>query len=183
MASIGTLSKPPLEDLYLEHYGVKGMKWGVRKKRPDEEARKRKFGPKAKKIAVTTAVIVGAVAVGYALQRSGGVKVSSLGGLTDPKSSLYDTMTAGKKAATTTLKKPVNLSDFPSPNQMMAQARMAGVRNETFKRINQDLTDATWRASANLSAQARKMGPQATKIPSLDEIRQKLADPDYVWDL
>lgn len=179
--NVDTLSKPSLEAVYLEHFGVKGMKWGVRKKRPDEEERKRKFGPKAKKIAIATAAIAGAVAVGYVLQQRGGITMSP-GGLTDPQSPLYSTMTAGKKAATATLQKPVNLADFPSPDAMMAQARMAGVRNEVFRQGNQRLTDATWRASANLASTARKMGPQ-TSMPSVDDVRRKLADPNYVWDL
>lgn len=36
------------DEFLLEHSGVKGMKWGVRKPR-DEKARAKQFGPKAKK--------------------------------------------------------------------------------------------------------------------------------------
>lgn len=165
----------------LVHFGVKGMKWGVRHKRPDEQQRANRFGPKAKKIAFATVAIVGAAAVGYVLYKRGGLKMSA-GGLTDPKSPLYSTMTAGKKAATTTLKKPVSLKDAPSPQAMMAQARNAGIRNELFKQGNRNLTDATWRSSAGLASEARKMGA-APKMPSIDEVRRKLADPSFIWDL
>lgn len=40
------MNSPLVEDIqFLQHHGVKGMKWGVRNKRPDEAARAKRFGP------------------------------------------------------------------------------------------------------------------------------------------
>lgn len=58
-------------DEYLEHYGVKGMKWGVRKDRQSsnsektEELRKEKI----KKVAITTAVVSTAAVSAYMLHK------------------------------------------------------------------------------------------------------------------
>lgn len=65
---------------YLEHYGVKGMKWGVRKNRgertPEQQARRDKAKSVAKKAAVGLAVVGGAVAVGYATRNTPQVQMA-----------------------------------------------------------------------------------------------------------
>lgn len=67
-------------DNYLEHYGVKGMKWGVRKNRgertPEQQARRDKAKSVAKKAAVGLAVVGGAVAVGYATRNTPQVRMA-----------------------------------------------------------------------------------------------------------
>lgn len=67
-------------DDYLEHYGVKGMKWGVRKDRrertPEQKARRDKAKSVAKKAAVGLAVVGGAVAVGYATRNTPQVQMA-----------------------------------------------------------------------------------------------------------
>ena len=67
-------------DDYLEHYGVKGMKWGVRKDRrertPEQQARRDKAKSVAKKAAVGLAVVGGAVAVGYATRNTPQVQMA-----------------------------------------------------------------------------------------------------------
>ena len=67
-------------DDYLEHYGVKGMKWGVRKDRgdrtPEQQARRDKAKSVAKKAAVGLAVVGGAVAVGYATRNTPQVRMA-----------------------------------------------------------------------------------------------------------
>ena len=65
---------------YLEHYGVKGMKWGVQKERgertPEQQARRDKAKSVAKKAAVGLAVVGGAVAVGYATRNTPQVQMA-----------------------------------------------------------------------------------------------------------
>lgn len=61
--------KPPLEEAYLAHFGVKGMKWGVRKdKRFTEQQIKR-----TKKVATA-----GAIATAAILHRHGKLVSSSV---------------------------------------------------------------------------------------------------------
>lgn len=173
----------PVDD-FLEHYGVKGMRWGHRKVRPDEAERKALFGPKAKKIAMGTAAVAGALAVAYVVSRSGGIKVGA-GGLTDPRSDLYEATVAGKKAATATFARTstTKLADIPSPESLMADARMAGVRNAVFRENNQRITERAWRDAANLSRIERASNLTATTMPSIDDIRNMLADPSYQWPI
>lgn len=44
----GILFKPPIDDIFIEHHGVKGMKWGVRHD-PVRSGRNRSMGVKKKK--------------------------------------------------------------------------------------------------------------------------------------
>lgn len=72
-------------DIFLEHFGVKGMKWGKRKRR-DEAARAERFSQKpykrkmspGTKMAIAASVAVGGAVVASMLKNSGGMKVSSL---------------------------------------------------------------------------------------------------------
>lgn len=83
-----------IED-FLEHFGVKGMKWGVRKRR-DEKARARLFGKKEqqgmsgkKKAAIAVGVVgAGALVAGAIIARNRGVKVQQLSQLDEVKASL-----------------------------------------------------------------------------------------------
>ena len=89
---------------YLAHAGVKGMKWGIRKKREPLSPRNQR----RKEVVVKAAMAVGAVAVGAILLKRGGFKVSSpaskkiaLGGA---KASLKIITKSGKLMATTSVK-------------------------------------------------------------------------------
>jgi len=68
--------KPTLEDLILEHHGVKGMRWGVRKEEPvvDTRSRARKAGGfvvrSITREPTNTAAFIGLVGVGVAFSRS-----------------------------------------------------------------------------------------------------------------
>lgn len=67
-------AKPDLDAYVLEHYGVKGMRWGQRKERSGSSG-------KGKKIAIGAAAVAGtagAAFVAYKLSQGGGVKMSSL---------------------------------------------------------------------------------------------------------
>ena len=68
--------KPTLEDLILQHHGVKGMRWGQRKEEPvaDARSRARKAGGfvvrSITKEPTNTAAVIGLVGVGVAFSRS-----------------------------------------------------------------------------------------------------------------
>lgn len=69
-----------LEDDYVEHFGTKGMKWGVRKK-SSSGGEKKGMSDKTKKrvkIGVGAAVVVGAAAAAIILSRNSGRSVGSL---------------------------------------------------------------------------------------------------------
>lgn len=61
---------------FLEHHGVKGMRWGARRKSQssNEPNRTKHF---AKRAAIGAGIGVSAVAVGVILSRHGGKKISS----------------------------------------------------------------------------------------------------------
>ena len=68
---------------FLEHFGTKGMKWGVRNSRPASGSNGKSEKPKhsKKKIAVGVAAVavgVGAVAVGVILAKNNKVKVADI---------------------------------------------------------------------------------------------------------
>jgi hypothetical protein len=62
---------------YLEHYGVKGMKWGVRKQRDDGSPR-RKLTPNQKKAIVGGVVAVGAITAMVVLGKQGKLPVDQI---------------------------------------------------------------------------------------------------------
>lgn len=154
-------TKPPLDEALLIHYGVKGMRWGVRRKRPDEAERKARFGPKAKKIALATAGVAGALAAGYFLSKNGNVNVRSLGGLTDPNSSLYNAMTAGKQAANYTLN---NSRKMSTPARNLPPARRLLENPAISNAVN------SARSSSRLN------------LGDINAVRNAMNDPNFVWE-
>lgn len=76
------------EEVYLAHYGVKGMRWGVRREQQaidnstPKQNRRRGYRNLALGIAAGAA---SGLAIGAILKRSGGIKVSSLSGLSSSK--------------------------------------------------------------------------------------------------
>lgn len=112
------------EDLddFLAHYGVKGMKWGVRKARDktpastssDADSKAAKTSArreKAKKVAIGTGLLIAAAGtayVGYKLHEGGHLSVSKLGSakpevkkkvesiMTEPSDLIYATRTRGQ---------------------------------------------------------------------------------------
>lgn len=183
-------------DEFFEHYGVPGMKWGQRKNRSDGAEgtsrsggtqRKSGFSPRAKKVALATAAVAGAVAVGLLLAKSGNVKISA-GGLTDPSSKLYNTMTAGKKAASYTTK---NKAAMATPVRALPSGRKLAanpVISQALKRSTSATSTATNAAtnatrasvrSARLASSAKRAG---LDLGDLDAIRGALNDPNFRWE-
>jgi hypothetical protein len=66
--------KPPLEGVYLAHFGIKGMKWGQRKA-PEEGAPRRPGLSSRNQKLVTAAFVAGTVAVGAVMLSRGNVSV------------------------------------------------------------------------------------------------------------
>jgi len=60
------------EDVYLEHFGTKGMHWGVRKKPERTKEEKATRNKKIALIAGTGALAAGAIATAVILKRKGG---------------------------------------------------------------------------------------------------------------
>lgn len=67
-------------DEFLEHYGTKGMKWGVRNTHSTSGSTNKSEKPKhsKKKVAIGIAVGVGAIAVGVVLAKNHKVKVADI---------------------------------------------------------------------------------------------------------
>ena len=177
------IDKPPLDETYLEHFGKKGMKWGVRKKRPDEEQRKKIFQDRARKVLLGAAVVGGALAIGALMTKRGRIKATDAA-VTNYVQQRQARAQAGKNPFGQLAQKfrDTKAASVPSPDQMIAEARMAGVRNRVEKAGNQRLADRSWRDAANFQRQARTMGPKPD-APSIEQIRQRLQDPNYVWQL
>lgn len=66
--------KPSLESVYLEHMGVKGMRWGHRKAPEEGAPRRSGLSPRNQKL-VTAAAVAGTIAVGAVLLSRGNVSV------------------------------------------------------------------------------------------------------------
>lgn len=152
---------------YISHYGVKGMKWGRRKVRPDEAQRKAIFSPRAKKIAMGSAAVVGAAAVAVIAAKSGGIKISSIGGLTDRNSGLYQAAVAGRRAANVTMSATRNtkVSDIPKVSKAISS-------NPQLKELTAGAGKAATTASTSLK-----------DLADLDNVRRMMDDPNFIWEL
>jgi hypothetical protein len=92
-----TAEKPQLNEDLLIHFGIKGMKWGVRKSKSSSDSSGKKMSTK-KKVAIGAGVAVGAAAVAFALTRRGKVPVKNVLGH-QPGLSSPGTAARGRRAA------------------------------------------------------------------------------------
>lgn len=67
--------KPPLEEVYLAHFGIKGMKWGVRKQQDAGSGQQHHGLSEGQHKAVKAAAIAGGVALAAVLLHKGNVKI------------------------------------------------------------------------------------------------------------
>jgi hypothetical protein len=67
--------KPPLEEVYLEHFGIKGMRWGVRKAEDKGQGQQHASLSQNQHRAVKAAAITGGVLLAAVLLKRGGVSV------------------------------------------------------------------------------------------------------------
>lgn len=177
------ITNPPLDAVYIAHFGVKGMKWGRRKTRPDEAQRKQIFknAEQKKKVIAGLAVVGGAVAVGVLLSKRGRNKVTDVA-VTNYVQQRTARAQAGNNPFGQLARKfrDTKAASVPSPQQMMAEAQRAGVEQRSVQRVNRLMTDRNWRQSANFNKAARE---SLSSDVSLDEVRRRLQDPNYVWEL
>lgn len=122
-------------EVYLEHYGVPGMKWGVRKARSErtpEEAAAR--SARNKKIAKTAAVVgVAAVAAVGAVYVNRQIKQANL----NTKVAQLNNATARRKQAHGKIYSEVYLKGGGSPSQSFAKTKVSDLRGtrDVFKPI------------------------------------------------
>jgi hypothetical protein len=191
--TVNMIENPPLNEDLLIHFGVKGMKWGHRKQRPDEGERKETFknADRNRKIKVGLAVVGGALVVGLLLSKRGRTKVTDAA-VTNFVQSRQARAQAGKNPVANLAQRfrDVKAKSIPSPDQMVADARMARVRNAVDKAGAQRLTDKAWRDQARLSSLTRDMDSTTNSLLrgnanalNLAETQRRLSDPNYVWKL
>jgi hypothetical protein len=164
-----TAEKPTLDEELLMHFGIRGMKWGVRKQKPSGGSSSKKGMSTKKKVAIAAgglAVVAGVAATAYLLKTRGGVKVPKIG---------------------PTVNRVTNLPPVPkvpSPFEMRLQAGMSAHRTAMNRVGAQQITDKAWRDQAKIAKMARDMEKSnASLLGNLDDIRRKLAQPNHVWKL
>ena len=154
------IENPPLDEDLLIHFGIKGMKWGKRKVRPDEAERKKLFakGSRSRKVAIGAAAVGGALAISYLMTKRGQTKIADMA-VSQYTQTRVARAQAGNNPFGNLAKKfrDTKAASIPSPAEMTAQARMAGVRDRVFKGGSQKLTDQAWRDQARLSQLSRSM--------------------------
>lgn len=155
-------------EAYLEHFGRKGMKWGVRNAESSEPSsggpskvtpRGGTAKPRAaaasvkahmdtrKKVAIGVALTAGALAVAAIMHSRGSLSLRPKSGAVNSAEALFGTAKA------------------PSPFQMQLDAGRAAQRNVLSRIGNQHLTDKTWRDAAKMSQMTRaQLGSGSTSV-------------------
>jgi hypothetical protein len=130
---------------YLEHFGVRGQKWGVRKHEEERRARAETFKAQKKmskkKKAVIGGVVVGTAVVAILLARRSGVTMSSIRG--SPKTS------AGAKATTHILRN-VGKQTVSSVPKTPRKPQMSRETQDFIKNFNRKQTEINRAANAGL---------------------------------
>lgn len=164
-----------LGEEYLEHFGIKGMHWGVRRSDSSGGSSSNSSSKTDKntkrKIALGASVAIGTIGAIYLLRKNRTVKVSRI------------RVSGG------------GLSSAPSPFQMRAEAGLAANRNFLNRVGNQRLSDKTWRDAARMSQMSRArfsagnkgitdMSDLTSRFTSFTDkqLSENLANPNYVWN-
>jgi hypothetical protein len=188
------------EDLLI-HFGIRGMKWGVRKRRSDEGERKKIFTKQnAKKAAIGAAVLGGAAATVYILARRGNTKVpkiqlknptaSDISKLNPIDASRSRASIVGPAVAYPRARTPFAPSQAfaPSPFEMQMAAGRAAHANSMRRVGSQKLTRDLWVNQSRLNLLTKEMDKTPLTVTKgtadrLAEIRRQLDDPNHVWEL
>lgn len=167
--------KPELDDALLAHFGIRGMKWGIRRDRESSGSSGPSKPMSTKKkvaIGVATGVAIagGAVAVAYMLKGRGDVRL--------PRVTSAKPLVGQSRP----------LSGLPSPFEMRMQAGMAAQRNVINRAGTQRLTDKAWRDSARLSRLTRDMDKTTSNLmrgtdDNMAALQRALLDPNHTWQL
>lgn len=163
--------KPELNEDLLIHFGVKGMKWGRRRKRPDEAQRGKVFSKaNGVKLAKGAAVVAGVALVAAVLTKSGRTKMVDVATTTFVQNRTAAS-TARANPVTNLVRrfKDVKASSLPSPASMMADAQRSGARTNFGREATQRLTERTWRDQARLTKMVRDQDLLNTKLLSAND--------------
>jgi hypothetical protein len=145
------LSHSSDDDEILEHFGIKGMKWGQRKQQDSGSPSSSSAPAEKKKILTGKRVAVGlAVAAG----------------------TLYVGAMLAKRGSTTIPHIPTT-PHTPSPFELRIQAGSAAHRNSMARIMNQRLTDKTWRDAAQMSRMARFSAGRKS-VSDLEDVNARL---------
>ena len=155
------IENPPLNAVYLAHFGTKGMKWGHRKKRPDEKERAKFFSKTNAKKAGTAVAVVAGVAIVAAVMTKGGRNTMTNIATTNYVQSRQAKAAAGQSpfGPLTNLYKTTKTSVL-TPFEAGARPNRLAVTgtNYTPSRLlaarqadTQRLVDKTWRDQARMS--------------------------------
>lgn len=159
-----TAEKPPLEEAYLEHFGIKGMRWGQRSKSGSSN---KKMSAK-KKVAIGVGVAVGAAAVAFAMTRSGKIPVKQVLGHRPGFSSPSVGTTAARGRSATS-----NIS------QSEWKRRVSALRGD-IAAGNRD--QDSWMRKQGLGAQLNRK-TSGVDMGNAADVRRAWNDPNHVWDL
>lgn len=146
--------KPQLSDTYLEHFGVKGMRWGSRKDGKPGSKRRR-----ALKIGAAALVAGGAAVAVTVLVRNGRLPFST---------SSASKAESGRRAA-------ARVAD-----QAAWKKNVASLRSDIRKgHEDQD----RWMRSLGLGAAVNNRKTTDVNMGDLADVRRAMDDPNHVWKL
>jgi hypothetical protein len=143
-------------EAYLEHFGKKGMKWGVRKDDSSggSSTPRKKMSPNTK-VAIGATIALGATTAAFLMSKHRAVKMRQI------------SMLARTERAA--------MSVSPSPFQMRMEAGMAAHRNAMLRVGNQRLTDKTWRDAARMSQMKRaRFSAKGKSVTDMSDLTAKL---------
>lgn len=201
--------KPQLNDTYLEHFGIKGMKWGQRKKSSKDSSTKKSMSTK-KKVAIGVGVAAGVAAVAYMMTRRGKVPVKHVmgtpQGFKSPNPGVGRTFIPDDKGGFVKGRdgKPSSFTkNDASKLRSMAEADRARQAASNGKRAANDISQSEWKkrvsdvrkdiADANTEQdrwmRRQGLGAQLNRkttdvdMGDIKDVRRAWTDPNHVWQL
>lgn len=183
------------EETYLEHYGVKGMKWGIRRDRSGSREKRltKEQKTKLKKAAIISGsllVAAGTVYAGHTLAKNGKLPLS--------KTSSKSASTVGKKAAEAALVEPTSVvyssrgknmgftilesGGTNKPIEVLERAGLTTGNEEAFKRLPDGSIGAHFFDMKGRTDRAGRRIPHSLVIPpvkaeginTLDDVKKKV---------